>query len=120
LYSEKEVFIGELLVSNANNDAIEKFCYLSMATPAAVENLDRPLEIHLSPNSATNTLVIQDTGIGMTQQELVDNLGSHRAHRGGRRRDLIVHGNVQTNWYRSTERSSQHVPSARLLQYYVD
>ncbi|CAG0914382.1 unnamed protein product [Notodromas monacha] len=73
LYSEKEVFIREL-VSNAN-DAIEKFRYLSTTEASAFTDVDRPLEIHLAVNKDAKTLTFQDTGIGMTREELVANLG---------------------------------------------
>jgi TNF receptor-associated protein 1 len=73
LYSEKEVFIREL-VSNAN-DAIEKFRYLSTTNHGKYAEADRPLEIHVAANKEVKTLTIQDTGIGMTKEELVQNLG---------------------------------------------
>ncbi|KAK7503860.1 hypothetical protein BaRGS_00004983, partial [Batillaria attramentaria] len=67
LYSEKEVFIREL-ISNAS-DALEKFRYLQL-TGAQVEDPDLPLEIHIATNDDKKTFVIQDTGIGLTRNEL--------------------------------------------------
>ncbi|XP_075972791.1 TNF receptor associated protein 1 [Anticarsia gemmatalis] len=77
LYSDKEVFIREL-ISNAS-DALEKFRYLSVsAAPDAekLEELDRPLEIRLETDKQNRTLTFQDTGIGMTKEELTQNLGT--------------------------------------------
>ncbi|XP_045763811.1 heat shock protein 75 kDa, mitochondrial [Maniola jurtina] len=77
LYSEKEVFIREL-ISNAS-DALEKFRYLSVsATPDSpqLENIDRALEIKLTTDKQNRTLTFEDSGIGMTKEELIQNLGT--------------------------------------------
>ncbi|KAJ8667840.1 hypothetical protein QAD02_009503 [Eretmocerus hayati] len=75
LYSDKEVFIREL-ISNAS-DALEKLRYLRSAENlAAGEGGDRSLEIHIATDKQNRTLVIQDTGVGMTKDELVSNLGT--------------------------------------------
>ncbi|XP_055382259.1 heat shock protein 75 kDa, mitochondrial [Condylostylus longicornis] len=76
LYSEKEVFVREL-ISNAS-DALEKFRYTIHTAGEGEKNYseaDRPLEIHIGTDKQRMILTIQDTGIGMTQNELVDNLG---------------------------------------------
>ncbi|CAG5131563.1 unnamed protein product, partial [Candidula unifasciata] len=73
LYSEKEVFIREL-ISNAS-DALEKLRYYEL-TGSEVEDRDLPLEIHIATNDDKKTFTIQDTGIGLTKEELVDNLGT--------------------------------------------
>ncbi|KAL1505814.1 hypothetical protein ABEB36_005289 [Hypothenemus hampei] len=75
LYSEKEVFIREL-ISNAS-DALEKFKYLSMSETenANIKDRDRLLEIHISTDKNARTFTIQDTGIGMTKDDLMQNLG---------------------------------------------
>jgi TNF receptor-associated protein 1 len=73
LYSEKEVFIREL-ISNAS-DAIEKFRYLSM-TGEKLEQAERNPLITITTDKAFKTLTIQDNGIGMTQEELISNLGT--------------------------------------------
>ncbi|KAJ8984874.1 hypothetical protein NQ317_002713 [Molorchus minor] len=76
LYSDKEVFIREL-ISNAS-DALEKLRYMTISGGEEVEklkDLDRPLEIHISTDKHKRTLTIQDTGIGMTKSELISNLG---------------------------------------------
>ncbi|XP_049865238.1 heat shock protein 75 kDa, mitochondrial [Pectinophora gossypiella] len=77
LYSDKEVFIREL-ISNAS-DALEKFRYLSVsAAPdaAQLEQTDRALEIRLSTDKQNRTITFQDSGIGMTKEELTQNLGT--------------------------------------------
>ncbi|CAH0668986.1 unnamed protein product [Spodoptera exigua] len=77
LYSDKEVFIREL-ISNAS-DALEKFRYLNVSSaPDALKLLetDRPLEIRLSTDKQNRTLTFQDSGIGMTKDELNQNLGT--------------------------------------------
>nr|CAH7756811.1 unnamed protein product [Callosobruchus chinensis] len=76
LYSEKEVFVREL-ISNAS-DALEKFRYLTVSegeTGTKIVDKDRPLEIHISTDKHNRTLTIQDTGIGMTKDDLISNLG---------------------------------------------
>ncbi|NWX38937.1 TRAP1 protein, partial [Steatornis caripensis] len=70
LYSEKEVFIREL-ISNGS-DALEKLRHRLMAEGKALPEM----EIHLQTDSGKGTITIQDTGIGMTQEELVANLGT--------------------------------------------
>ncbi|KAG0237383.1 Hsp90 protein-domain-containing protein [Mortierella sp. GBAus27b] len=72
LYSEKEVFVREL-VSNAS-DALEKLRH-SQLTDTSLES-GKPLEIHISVDEAKNTFTIQDFGIGMTEEEAISNLGT--------------------------------------------
>lgn len=75
LYSESEIFVREL-ISNAS-DALEKFRYLSKSGEAAtLTSADRPLEIHLGTDKHSRTFTIQDTGIGMTKEEMIENLGT--------------------------------------------
>ncbi|ODM99213.1 Heat shock protein 75 kDa, mitochondrial, partial [Orchesella cincta] len=73
LYSESEIFVREL-VSNAS-DALEKFRYLSK-TGENLIGADRPLEIHLATDKQSRTFTIQDTGVGMTREEMIENLGT--------------------------------------------
>ncbi|CAH3191831.1 unnamed protein product [Porites evermanni] len=73
LYSEKEVFIREV-ISNAS-DALEKLQYQFMTGKDVAEN-ELPLEINIATDQEKGTLTIKDHGIGMTEQELVDNLGT--------------------------------------------
>merc|ERR1740137_323605 len=75
LYSEKEVFIREL-ISNAS-DAIEKFRLLQIAGDGPMDlTTDRVHNISISTDKVHRTLTIQDTGVGMTRQEMIDNLGT--------------------------------------------
>ncbi|XP_008069312.1 heat shock protein 75 kDa, mitochondrial isoform X1 [Carlito syrichta] len=70
LYSEKEVFIREL-ISNAS-DALEKLRHKLVSDGQVLPEM----EIHLQTDAGKGTITIQDTGIGMTQEELVSNLGT--------------------------------------------
>jgi molecular chaperone HtpG len=80
LYSHKEIFLREL-VSNAS-DALDKLRFRSVTEPELLEG-EAALEIHLLPDAEKGTLTIEDTGIGMTHDELVKNLGTI-AHSGSR------------------------------------
>ncbi|XP_061702696.1 heat shock protein 75 kDa, mitochondrial [Syngnathoides biaculeatus] len=70
LYSEKEVFIREL-ISNSS-DALEKLRHRLMTGGGQTA----PMEIHLQTDAAKGTFTVQDTGVGMNQDELVANLGT--------------------------------------------
>ena len=80
LYSHKEIFLREL-VSNAS-DALDKLRFRSVTEPELLEGASE-LEIRLLPDAEKGTLTIEDTGIGMTRDELVKNLGTI-AHSGSR------------------------------------
>src|ERR1700749_515825 len=71
LYSHKEIFLREL-VSNAS-DACEKLRFEAIANPAML-GADT-LSITLIPDSDAGTLTIKDNGIGMSEAEVIDNLG---------------------------------------------
>jgi molecular chaperone HtpG len=72
LYSHKEIFLREL-VSNAS-DACEKLRFEAIAKPELLGG--DSLSITLTPDSAAGTLSIKDNGIGMSQEEVIDNLGT--------------------------------------------
>ncbi len=72
LYTERDVFVRELISNSA--DALEKFRYESLTVSDAFDG-DLPLEIVIDLDEEKKTLTITDTGIGMTEEELVNNLG---------------------------------------------
>ncbi len=73
LYTDKEIFVREL-ISNAS-DSLEKL-RLKQLTENAVYQADLPLEINITTDEEAGTLTITDHGIGMTREELTENLGT--------------------------------------------
>lgn len=73
LYRERDVFLREL-VSNAN-DAINRFRVIQMSGET-VQDPEREHRIDIVLDKDTSTLKIRDTGIGMNEKELADNLGT--------------------------------------------
>uniref|UniRef100_A0A7S2SVX7 Histidine kinase/HSP90-like ATPase domain-containing protein n=1 Tax=Rhizochromulina marina TaxID=1034831 RepID=A0A7S2SVX7_9STRA len=69
LYQDKDVFLREL-VSNAA-DACDKRRFLSLTEGGGADSM----KIRIKPDKEANTLTIEDSGIGMTKDELVNNLG---------------------------------------------
>ncbi len=73
LYTNHEIFLRELL-SNAS-DALEKVRFLQ-STGGELRDAGLPLEITISTDKEAHVLTVSDTGIGMSRQEMIDNLGT--------------------------------------------
>jgi len=96
LYTEREIFLREL-ISNAS-DALHRVQF-EMLTNRDVLDPDAELAIRLEFDEEARTLTVSDTGIGMTREELIENLGTiahsgamaflQRLEEGGRPSDII-------------------------------
>lgn len=73
LYSNKEIFLREL-ISNAS-DAADKLRFKALSNADLYEG-DGDLRVRLSVDKDAGTLTIEDNGIGMTREEVIDNLGT--------------------------------------------
>ncbi|XVH60683.1 molecular chaperone HtpG [Providencia hangzhouensis] len=73
LYSNKEIFLREL-ISNAS-DAADKLRFRALSKPELYEN-DGELRVRISADKDQGTLTISDNGIGMSREEVIDNLGT--------------------------------------------
>ncbi len=73
LYSNKEIFIREL-ISNAS-DALDKFNYLRLTDDRFKES-DWKGEINIKLDAEDNSIAFSDNGIGMNEQDLMENLGT--------------------------------------------
>ncbi|HEX4895558.1 MAG TPA: molecular chaperone HtpG [Solimonas sp.] len=72
LYSNKEIFLREL-IANAS-DACDKLRFLAIDQPGLLGGDE--LAVELIPDPAAGTLTVRDNGIGMSREEVIDNLGT--------------------------------------------
>jgi molecular chaperone HtpG len=73
LYTNKEIFLREL-ISNAS-DALDRLRFEALTNPTLLDGEDR-YEIRLEPDKDQRTLTISDTGIGMSREEVMANIGT--------------------------------------------
>ncbi len=73
LYSEKEIFLREL-ISNAS-DACDRLRYAALTEPALTDG-DTDYRVILTPDKSARTLTVADNGVGMNHEELIENLGT--------------------------------------------
>src|SRR4029450_10192038 len=73
VYSDRDVFLREL-ISNAA-DALDKLRYEAIARPDLLAG-NAELAITITPDKSAKTLTLADNGIGMSEAELIDNLGT--------------------------------------------
>lgn len=81
LYTDREIFLRELISNSA--DALEKLRYESLVNKELAGQDTLPLEISIVLEDNGHTITVTDTGIGMTRDELVENLGTI-AHSGSK------------------------------------
>lgn len=73
LYTQKEIFLREL-ISNAA-DALDKIRFLSVKNPDVLGDTTE-LSIRIEINTEEKTVTVTDTGIGMSKNDLISNLGT--------------------------------------------
>ena len=73
IYTHKEIFLREI-ISNAS-DAIDKLAYLALSD-GSIDVKPSDFTITVTPDKEHRTLTVTDNGIGMTQEELENNLGT--------------------------------------------
>ncbi|GAB2835553.1 molecular chaperone HtpG [Actinoallomurus bryophytorum] len=107
LYSNKEIFLREV-ISNAS-DAIDRLRFAILTDPELHED-DEALEIHVAYDKEARTITISDNGIGMSRQEVMDNIGTiaksgtrefFQALTGDQRKDATLIGQFGVGFYSS-------------------
>jgi molecular chaperone HtpG len=107
LYSNKEIFLREL-ISNAS-DAIDRL-RLELLSHSEVPEAASPLQIHVSYDKDAGTITVADNGIGMSRQEVIDNIGTIaksgtreflRSLTGEQRNDAVLIGQFGVGFYSS-------------------
>ena len=95
IYTNREIFLREI-ISNAS-DAIDKLCYIAL-TDESVGLAREDFRIRLRVDKDMRTLTVSDNGVGMTKQELEENLGVI-AHSGtlGFRKELEADENADVD-----------------------
>ena len=73
LYTQKEIFLREL-ISNAS-DALDRLRFEALTSPELIGSAEK-LEIRLEVDREARTLTIHDSGIGMSREEVIDNIGT--------------------------------------------
>ena len=105
LYSNKEIFLREL-ISNAS-DAIDRLRFAAL-TEDGVEMGDDPLQIRVRFDKDARTITVSDNGIGMSRQEVIDNIGTIaksgtreflQALTGDQRKDAALIGQFGVGFY---------------------
>jgi molecular chaperone HtpG len=105
LYSKKEIFLREL-ISNAS-DAIDRLRFEAFSRPE-VRDDDAPLRIRVAYDKDARTITISDNGIGMSRQEVMDNIGTIaksgtreflQALTGDQRKDATLIGQFGVGFY---------------------
>jgi molecular chaperone HtpG len=107
LYSNKEIFLREL-ISNAS-DAIDRL-RVELLSRGEQPEQEGPLQIRVSHDEGAGTITVADNGIGMSRQEVIDNIGTIaksgtrdflRALGGGQRKDVAFIGQFGVGFYSS-------------------
>ncbi|MEV5754712.1 molecular chaperone HtpG [Actinoallomurus sp. NPDC052308] len=105
LYSNKEIFLREL-ISNAS-DAIDRLRFAKLTDPG-LDEADEPLQIRVSYDKDARTVTISDNGLGMSRQEVMDNIGTIaksgtreflQALSGDQRKDATLIGQFGVGFY---------------------
>src|SRR5690348_7329063 len=107
LYSNKEIFLREL-ISNAS-DAADKLRFEAITNPDLYEG-DSDFAIHVSYDKDARTITVADNGVGMSRQEVIDNIGTiaksgtrefFQALTGDQRKDAHLIGQFGVGFYSS-------------------